>query len=309
MNNDQEKLTHRLTQAAPMLAVIAQEVSFTKAAEILGVQQSAVSHRVRSLEKALGLSLFERTTRQLKPTPAGDIVCKAAVQAVALWPQALKQLEQLNISQQVRLSVSSSLAMKWLIPLLAHRSHDDVDVALTVQDDHADFASGMVDAAIRYGAGPYPGLHAVRLCHSQLQPVANPSLAASIKHIKDLADDALELLEDRRGKDDGTGFNWREYFMHLDTAYSTKQHRYQFDRADLMLQGAINGMGIGLGRTLLIEQDLNAGFIETVGPAVKLQTGYWLVCPASFAQTDRYRDLLRWLKAQIKATLTPQPSV
>lgn len=308
MNNDQEKLTHRLTQAAPMLAVIAQQASFTKAAEILGVQQSAVSHRVRSLEKALGLSLFERTTRQLKPTPAGDIVCQAAIQAVSLWPQALKQLEQLNVSQQVRLSVSSSLAMKWLIPLLAHRN-DDVDVALTVQDDHADFASDAVDAAIRYGSGPYPGLHAVRLCHSQLQPVAKPNLTASIKHIEDLADNALQLLEDRRGKDDGTGFNWREYFMQLGIAYSTKQHRYQFDRADLMLQGAINGMGIGLGRTLLIEQDLKAGFIEAVGPPVKLQTGYWLVCPASFAQTDRYRDLLRWLKAQVKATLTPQQSI
>ena len=51
---------------------VAREKSFTRAAALLGVSQSALSHTVRSLETRLGLRLLTRTTRSVSPTEAGE---------------------------------------------------------------------------------------------------------------------------------------------------------------------------------------------------------------------------------------------
>ncbi|NVD06499.1 LysR family transcriptional regulator [Vibrio sp. JPW-9-11-11] len=300
MNKSYESQLHRLTQAAPMLAAIARELSFTRAAEQLGIQQSAVSHRVRSLEQALGLRLFERTTRELRLTPAGKIVCEAATQAVSIWPSALAQLTHLDSKEQIRLSVSSSLAMKWLIPLLSSSRDFGITIALTVDDEHSNFALGNIDAAIRFGAGPYPGLHSVHLCHSYIQPVASPDLCEQQHNNREDIFSQFPLLADRRGEQDGTQFYWRYYFDQIGTNNSASSAALMFDRADLMLQAAINGMGIGLGHTLLIEQDLESGFLRRVGPSVKLETSYWLVSTPNFAQTERHAQLHRWLKSLLK---------
>ena len=75
---NRNKTISKLAQASPMLAAIGEELSFTKAAERLNVDQSAVSHRAKSLEEALGHTLFDRTTRQLRLTEIGEILCHAA---------------------------------------------------------------------------------------------------------------------------------------------------------------------------------------------------------------------------------------
>jgi LysR family glycine cleavage system transcriptional activator len=86
---DRNKAITKLTQASPMLAAIGEELSFTKAAERLNVDQSAVSHRAKSLEDALGYTLFDRTTRSLRLTEIGEILCVAASDTVDKWGTAL----------------------------------------------------------------------------------------------------------------------------------------------------------------------------------------------------------------------------
>ena len=98
-------LMAKANQNAPLLAAIARENSFSKAAEILGVHQSAISHRVNLLEEALGFSLFERTTRQITPTAYGRILCAAATEAMAVWDGAFDRLEKFENRGVVRLSV------------------------------------------------------------------------------------------------------------------------------------------------------------------------------------------------------------
>src|ERR1700709_961317 len=56
--------------------VVAQELSFTRAAAKLGVSQSAVSQTIRELEERLGLRLVTRTTRRVSPTEAGERLLK-----------------------------------------------------------------------------------------------------------------------------------------------------------------------------------------------------------------------------------------
>lgn len=63
-------------------ALVAEERSFTRAAQRLGVSQSALSHTIRGLEKRLGLQLLARTTRNVSPTAAGSTLLEELAPAL-----------------------------------------------------------------------------------------------------------------------------------------------------------------------------------------------------------------------------------
>ncbi|MBO6803861.1 MAG: LysR family transcriptional regulator [Thalassospira sp.] len=290
-----------MSPLAPVLAAIARENSFSKAAEKLGVHQSAVSHRITQLEEALGFALFERTTRQITPTEYGRVLCAAALETVGVWDGAFDRLEKFRTEGTVRLSVASALAMKWVLPNLASAQEAGLEIALDVNDRPVDFSAGTMDAAIRFGAGPYPGLHSSLLKKAAIMPVARPGYIAASRGLEDvLGDREVTLLKDAVGERDGTDFSWGYYCAKAGLSLDADFRALAFDRADLVLQAAINGMGIGLGRTLLIEGDIAQGFLVPVGPAVPMKSAYWLVCSAEFAGTERYAKLLGWLKDQMK---------
>lgn len=294
-------LIARVSPLAPVLAAIARENSFSKAAEKLGVHQSAVSHRITQLEEALGFALFERTTRQITPTEYGRVLCAAALETVDAWDQAFDRLEKFRTAGAVRLSVASALAMKWVLPNLASAQDAGLEIALDVNDRPVDFSTGTIDAAIRFGAGPYPGLHSSLLKKAAIMPVARPGYVGGGRGLEDvLGNPDVTLLKDAVGERDGTDFSWGYYCVQAGLSLDADFRALAFDRADLVLQAAINGMGIGLGRTLLIEGDIAQGFLEAVGPAVAMKSAYWLVCSPEFAKTERHAKLLGWLKDQMK---------
>ena len=293
----------KLVQASGMLAAIGKELSFTKAAASLDVDQSAVSHRAKSLEDALGYTLFDRTTRRLRLTEPGEILCQTAIEAMATWETALDKLERSQTTNQIRLSLPSSLAMKWLIPALPNAAALGLNVSVDVKEETVDFQAKEADAAIRFGLGPYPGLHTTHLSHCWLQPVASPAYLVN-QPDGNLRFDNPELvfLADHRGETDKTEFSWNFYTSHSKVTQNIASTDYIFDRADLMLQAAMGGVGVGLGRTLLIENDINAGYLQAIGSPVRMHAGYWLVCLPSFAETNRFERLRDWLKAEIAST-------
>ena len=301
---DRKETIAKLIQASPMLTAISEELSFTKAAERLNVDQSAVSHRTKSLEDALGHTLFDRTTRQLRLTEIGEILCHAAVDTVARWDTALDKLERSRSTNLIQLSLPSSLAMKWLIPALPNAQAKNLNISLEVNEEAVDFLANEADAAIRFGPGPYPGLHSSHLSNCWIQPVVSSNyLGDQADETALLTDPETIFLADRRGEIDGTEFDWNTYFSNSGSVRNSFKPDYQFDRADLMLQAVIGGMGVGLGRTLLVEGDVKAGYLKAVGSSIRMRSAYWLVCSASFAETNRFERLRDWLKSEIQVTV------
>ncbi|MFT5452208.1 MAG: LysR family glycine cleavage system transcriptional activator [Enterobacterales bacterium] len=297
---ERDETVAKLIQASPMLAAIGIELSFTKAAERLGVDQSAVSHRVKSLEDALGHTLFDRTTRTLRLTEIGEALCQAAVDNMARWDTALEKVERSKSTNMIRLSLPSSLAMKWLIPALQNARAMNLKISLNVKEETVDLQAKEADAAIRFGPGPYPGLHSTHLTPCWIQPVVSAKYhSEQDDHELLLNDSKTPFLCDRRGEVDKTDFSWSYYFSKTSLVKDGFNSDYQFDRADLMLQAAISGVGVGLGRTLLIEKDIEAGYLKTIGSSIRMRSSYWLVCSPSFAETNRFKKLRDWLKSEI----------
>jgi len=286
-----------------LLATLYEVQSFTKAAEKLNVHQSAISHRTKALEEALGMTLFERTTRNFRLTETGEILCKAASSTITNWQQALEKIEQSRSTNVVKLSLPSSLAMKWLIPILPNAQSSDLDIVLAVNEERVDLLEGDAEVAIRFGNGPYPGLHSTLLSKCRIQPTASPAFLRNLSVGNSISEFSnAALLADRRGENDDTDVNWKYYFSKIGVVPENSTAAIRFERSDLMLQAAISGIGIALGRTLLIENDLTAGFLESVGPSVEMRPSYWLVCTPDFASTDRFGRLKDWLIHEIEKT-------
>ncbi|UES59704.1 LysR family transcriptional regulator (plasmid) [Roseibium aggregatum] len=295
--NERDELQNRLLLNAQLLHAIAEEGNFSRAAVAVGLEQSAVSHRIKSLEAALGIRLFERTTRRIVPTEAGRIVCDAAQRCQEIWGSALSRIADVKTSRTIRLSVSSSVAMKWIVPALQRAQEAGLDLVVDVEDRLVDLHAGEAQAAIRYGTGPYPGFHAEALMTAQLVPVARPGL---LKGQMVPGKGTSALLADRSGGTDGTGFSWTDYFTGCNWPEPPSRPVASFARADLAIQAAISGMGVALGRTLLIENDIEAGFLEVVGKPVASKAKYWLVTTAAYADTEGYRDLRAWIGSEIE---------
>ncbi|WP_291727449.1 LysR family transcriptional regulator [Leisingera sp. F5] len=302
-----DTLLPKLIQSSPLLEAIAEEQNFTRAAERLGIEQSAVSHRIKALEKALGVPLFDRTTRRIMPTEAGRILCDAAQHSGSAWRAALTRLHDLKTSRSLRLSVSSSVAMKWVVPALQRAQDSGLDLLVDVDDRLVDLHAGEAKAAIRYGLGPYPGLHSEPLLQAVLLPVSRPGYLGPVPLQDYCRQPGARLLVDRFGESDGTGFSWQEYFAGRGWDIEFERSINAFARADLAIQAAIGGMGIALGRSLLVENDLEAGFLEVVGKQVKSRARYWLVTTPANAATDGYQALRQWVHEEI-STIRAQQS-
>lgn len=119
-----------------VLAVIAREGSFTRAAAVLGISQPSISARMRRLEERLGEPVFERLGRGVRLTPTGETLRPAAERALALAQEADQLWTGLGSEQRgfIRLAASTTIAGYVLPAAIARfrRRHPDVDVDVRV---------------------------------------------------------------------------------------------------------------------------------------------------------------------------------
>lgn len=96
--------------------LVAQHRSFTKAAEVAGLTQSAVTRQVQGIETSLGLALFERTTRSVQLTPAGRVLWRESARLVGDVSQTLKTLREefAGAKKEIRVGVSRSVGLAYL---------------------------------------------------------------------------------------------------------------------------------------------------------------------------------------------------
>lgn len=158
--------TNDLNTLAAFL-VVAEERSFTRAANKLGVSPSAMSHAMRGLEEDMGVRLLSRTTRSVSPTEAGEQLLGRLRPALTDVKEALEQLSGLRNKPagRLRLVVPRLAGTELLAPRLAKFTRDYPDVVLdvTADDTHLDIVAGGYDAGIQFGEYIQKDMIAVRV--------------------------------------------------------------------------------------------------------------------------------------------------
>lgn len=169
----------------------ARRLSFSLAGEELFVTQSAISHHIQRLEAELGVTLFERRTRAVALTPAGQAYYERVHAAFELLRQGTDEARAPAAARHtLKVGLLASFATRWLAPRLPGfaSAHPDIDLQLLPAIGLADVAAGEVDVAIRYGRGTWPGLRARRLMPERLSVVCAPSLVAGRRRPRSPAD-------------------------------------------------------------------------------------------------------------------------
>lgn len=280
----------------------ARHLSFTKAAEELFVTQAAVSHQVKALEEHLGLQLFRRYNRRLMLTDAGQGYLPSLRDAFDSIALATEQLSRVGSSGSLTVSVLNSFAAKWLLPnLVAFReAHPEIDVLVSASDHIVDFTRDNVDMAIRYGAGNYPGLEVNFLMGDVVFPVCSPALLETgppLRVPQDLQNHTL-LHDTTSGSVDGT-LSWAGWLKAAGVTGLDPRKGPGFTHSNLVLQAAIDGQGVALGRSALAGSDLEAGrLVRPFGPDIPSQYNYYIVVPSGRGDHAKINTFRLWLLRQ-----------
>ena len=278
----------------------ARHLSFTNAASELNVTQTAISHQIRRLEEELGIRLFVRQNRALALTPEAKEYLPGIRAAFNDLRLATDRLLRKDDDYVLTLSTLASLAAKWLLPRLStfQEAHPGIDVRITTSTSLVDFKSGDVDAAIRYGRGHWPGLRADWLMADEVFPVCSPALLTGkrpLRRPEDLRDHVL--LHTSTNSDD-----WRLWLTAagLPTDIS-KQKGVTFDLILMTVQAAIDGIGVAMGRTSYVQDDIAKGrLVVPFEIALPADAGFYLVSPQAGPDPPKLQAFRQWLMTSVQ---------
>jgi DNA-binding transcriptional LysR family regulator len=292
---------------AQLLALQAFEVavrsgSFRLAAQALNLSPSAVSHRIRGLEQALGLALFVRTHRSVRPTPEGKRLAAATGRAFADLARAGSPAGGAGGRRRLRLKVLPLFASAWLIPRLADfmALHPDIDLSVETSNRNVDFELEAFDAGISVGERPFEGLVAQHLVAIRTTPIVAPALARRLKLVEpgDLRRATLIHVATYPAA-------WPLWFEHAGAGRLKPSRTIAVDSFVAALQMAEQGAGVALGLEPFIAAREELGTICRPLPFQVPTGSYWLVHPPGAQRNRALSVFKRWLLAALAGGSRP----
>jgi LysR family glycine cleavage system transcriptional activator len=284
----------------------ARHQSFSGAAEELNVTSAAVGQQVRSLESWLDVTLFTRATSGSTRLLLTD-VARAALPDIREGFDRLRiglaRLKEASTSADLTVTVSPAFAGKWLLPRLERfqQSHPQIDVLLNTNLKTLDFLAEHIDIGVRYGSGKWPGLSAIKLMDEELFAVCSPALT-SLENgrlgVDKLA--GVTLIHDLSMEGDPGFPTWRSWLDAMGLPGIDASHGLRINNSAAVVQAAIEGQGVALGRSVMVRDDLASGrLIRPFGHLKSpLTLAYYVVYRPECGEIGKVRAFRDWLLEQ-----------
>jgi LysR family glycine cleavage system transcriptional activator len=283
----------------------ARYLSFTKAAEELNVTPAAVSQQVKALEEYFGVQLFKRLTRALMLTDSGQLVLPILQEGFDKLAEADAILRNRRDDRILTVSVAPSFGAKWLVPRLERfrRAHPDYDIRIDATDAPADFRRDNVDIALRYGLGDYPGLVSECLLTEVGVPVCSPGLLEGEHPLRTPEDLRYHTLLHIQWKmESESAPNWRMWLRAAGYGDIDPDRGPRFSMESMAIQAAVDGQGVALISTALIEDDIAAGrLVQPFADEINHKTRfcYYLVFPEAHLQRPKVAAFRDWVEKEV----------
>lgn len=243
--------------------------SISAAARSLDLSVSLASQRLKRLERELGVSLFQRSTRRLLPTPEGRLLAeqgRTLVEDLDALTGSLREASR-GVTGVLRLTTSSTFGRQYISPLLPEflALHPQLKLSVDLTDQVQDVVAGGFDLAVRIGPLHDSSLVARAIATNRRVLCAAPAYLARRGRPatpRDLAQHDCLVLASREGRQDlwslkdGHG---REHTLRVSGPIDCNQ-------GELLRDAAVAGLGIALHSTWHIVDDLRAGRLEVVLP-------------------------------------------
>ena len=284
----------------------ARHLSFTRAARELFLTQSAISREIKALEEQLGQPLFTRINRGLRLTNAGQSLHRAVGEALKLIDEATDRLAMSPVGETLAVTTSAPLASMWLVPKLPRfiRLHPDVDVRSVAVEQKLDLERERLDLAIRWAppGSSVPG--GEPLFDVEMFPVCSPTLARD--HARPLdapADLARHVLLDLEiVTSSGPWFEWQPWLEAMKLGDLKPAGTLHFSHYDQVVQAAIDGSGVAMGRNPHNARHLRDGLlIAPFGREAVLSRGtYFVLIPPRSTKRPVVKEFVAWLRDEVR---------
>jgi LysR family transcriptional regulator, glycine cleavage system transcriptional activator len=272
---------------------VAAHLSFTDAAQALGVTTAAISSHIKSLEEFLETPLFLRHSRSVRLTAQGARLLPGVQRGISELSRAVDQLRQDRSSGLLNITLLGSFLQKWLLPRLGdfYQKHPEVDLRFNASRELIDFMSTDFHAAVRYGRGEWPQARSEKMLDDWVFPVASPALVGKLGPIKTLGDFSKYPLLHSPSEP------WVEWMRRIGGDTTKLERGPVLDDSASILTAAEQGHGLALARWSLVAGDLAAGrLVRPSDQSVRQVHSYYFVAPAQnfdLPKVLRFRDWLR----------------
>jgi LysR family glycine cleavage system transcriptional activator len=241
--------------------------SFSKAAQELHVTPAAISRHIAILEGWLERTLFERHSRGVALTAAGEAYCRECTAALDRIATATAQQLQSGRRRILRVNALATFTMRWLIPRLSSfaSAHPDIDVRLSTSREPLQTLRADVDVAIRGGPEQVAGYAATEFLREGRMPVCSP---ATLKRrpLRTPADLSRHTLLHSAGLPNV----WADWLRAAGVPGLVPGGSLTLDHFYLTLQAAVDGLGVAIAPAALVSDDVSEGRLVRpfTGPAL-----------------------------------------
>lgn len=242
-------------------------LSFTAAADKLGITKSAVGKSVARLEERLGTKLLHRTTRKLVLTPDGEAYfasCRHALEEIGSAEDALVTRNQ-KVAGRLRIDAPSAWGRQYLLPILTNiaKQHQGLTLSLSLTDRIIDPVEEGVDLAIRFGeTKDTSGLIIRKLAEQKATIFASPDYLA--------ARGRPTRIEDIQHHDCVVGFRrdipntWRVRSADGSVIRITPPPTHEIGDGAAIIDAAVAGLGLAQMPSSLVSDHIDAGRLVAV---------------------------------------------
>jgi LysR family glycine cleavage system transcriptional activator len=288
----------------------ARNLSFTKAAEELFITQSAVSRQIKTLEEHLGVLLFERRPRALALTEMGHELYRVATEILERLQAATDQIKEQSRTRQISITTTTGFASLWLIPRLQRftKLYPDIDVRISATTDLLNLDRSLVDLAIRYCKAEATPAGAVRLFGEEVLPVCSPVLlrdpARPLRRPQHLRHHVLLHFDFPVAEQ--MLMDWGTWLTALGIGDLKAAGSLHFSQYEQMIQAAISGQGVALGRKPLVNDLVRSGALVVPFKETVVGTrAYFVIESALGAAKPHVREFAAWLIDEVSRDTEP----
>jgi LysR family glycine cleavage system transcriptional activator len=268
--------------------------SFTLAAQELHLTHGAVSRQVRALEEWFGQPLFVRANRRVTLTDGGLAYLAEVGAAFDRIAAATARQNDRRESRLLQVNAVATFTLRWLIPRLSsfHVAHPGIEVRLTTSNAPLKDVREVYDIAIRGGPDQVPGHVAERFLGETRMPVCSPALLERLPLVTphDLGRHTLLHAATLPGV-------WAQWLVAARVPDLVPASSVTLEHFYLTLQAALDGLGVAMGPTALVADDVKAGRLvyPFEGPALPARS-YYVYIPDAQTDDPAVRSFCGWLR-------------
>jgi LysR family transcriptional regulator, glycine cleavage system transcriptional activator len=281
----------------------AEQLSFSRAAHTLAVSTAAVSQQIRALEGYLRVPLFVRRGHSVCLTAEGARLLPPVRDALAALERTIDEARHERRVGPLTVTMLGAFLQQWLLPRLPRfeQKFPDLDLRLHTSAQLVDFLNADVQAAIRFGLGDWPHLHAEKILDDWLVPVCLKRLLDHNGPVEDPSDlKRYDLLHSNTEP-------WRAWIEGRSTI--TDEWAVcgtTFDDSVAVVRAAQAGRGLALVRWSLVSGEIAAQHLVVASRRiVPMAHGYHFVCPAAYLATEKVAAFRDWLLQECR--VAPRP--